>query len=172
MAKRSRRRGSECWHALKPYWDGTVEQLAGLPAELRYQPGWNQDLSLAEAISAAWTRDSHRGLTHAGPHRADVQVRIDGQAARELLSRGQQKLIAAAMVLAQLKMLRERLDLVPTLLLDDPAAELDADRLARFVEQVKSLRCQLVLTALNGARALFGPPERVFHVERGNVKLA
>jgi DNA replication and repair protein RecF len=158
--------------ALKPYWDDTVQQLAGLAAELRYQPGWNQDLSLAEAVSAAWTRDSHRGLTHTGPHRADVQVRIEGHAARELLSRGQQKLIATAMVLAQLKMLREQVNLVPTLLLDDPAAELDADRLTRFVEQVKSLRCQLVLTALNDARALFGPPERAFHVELGNVKLA
>ncbi|HSY07381.1 MAG TPA: DNA replication/repair protein RecF [Steroidobacteraceae bacterium] len=158
--------------ALKPYWDDTIGPLAGFAAELRYAAGWNADLSLAEAVSAAWPRDSRQGLSHAGPHRADVQVRVEGRAAGEVLSRGQQKLVATSMILAQLKMLRERADLVPTLLLDDPAAELDSERLARFVEQVRALQCQLVLTSLNGARALFGPPDRVFHVEQGRVKRA
>jgi DNA replication and repair protein RecF len=156
---------------LKPYWEETVHELAGLSAELRYTPGWNQDATLADALSAAWVRDSKLGLSHVGPHRADVQVRIGGRAAREILSRGQQKLVAAAMVLAQLQMLREKTDLTPTLLLDDPAAELDTDRLKHFVDQVRALECQLVVTSLNGARALFGPPDRVFHVELGKVKL-
>jgi len=156
---------------LKPYWDETVRELAGLSAELRYTPGWSQDLTLSEALSSAWVRDSKHGLSHAGPHRADVQVRIGGRAAREILSRGQQKLVATAMVLAQLQMLRERTDLAPTLLLDDPAAELDVDRLRQFVGQVRALQCQLILTSLNGAHALLGPPERVFHVEQGKVKL-
>jgi DNA replication and repair protein RecF len=156
--------------ALKPYWEDTVRQLAGFTAELRYSPGWNQECTLAQAVAAAWTRDSHRGLSHSGPHRADVQIRIEGRAAREILSRGQQKLVATAMMLAQLKMLRERADMVPTLLLDDPAAELDTERLARFVDQVKGLQCQLVFTSLNGAETLFGPPNRVFHVEQGRVQ--
>jgi DNA replication and repair protein RecF len=97
-------------------------------------------------------------------------VRIEGRTARDILSRGQQKLVATAMVLAQLKMLGERMALVPTLLLDDPAAELDAEKLARFVEQVKSLHCQLVLTSLNAADGSFGPPDRTFHVEQGRVQ--
>jgi DNA replication and repair protein RecF len=155
---------------LKPYWVDTVRQLAGLDAELRYMAGWNQDLTLPEALAASWMRDRHRGLSHAGPHRADVQVRVDGHAARERLSRGQQKLVATAMVLAQLKMLRERSGLVPTLLLDDPAAELDAGRLAALVEQVKGLDCQLILTSLDGANELFGSPDRMFHVEQGRVQ--
>jgi DNA replication and repair protein RecF len=156
--------------SLKPHWDDTVRTLAGLPADLRYTPGWKQGASLEESLSDSWMRDRSRGLTHAGPHRADIQVRIDGRAAREIVSRGQQKLVATAMVLAQLKMLRERTALVPTLLLDDPAAELDAEKLARFVEQVKSLRCQLVLTSLDDSQAPFGLPDRTFHVEQGRVQ--
>jgi DNA replication and repair protein RecF len=111
---------------LRPHWEGNVQQLADLAVELRYASGWSQDLSLEEALRESWTRDRNRGLSHAGPHRADVQVRIEGRAAREILSRGQQKLVATAMVMAQLKMLGEQTALVPTLLLDDPAAELDA----------------------------------------------
>jgi DNA replication and repair protein RecF len=155
---------------LRPHWEGNVQQLADLAVELRYASGWSQDLSLEEALRESWTRDRNRGLSHAGPHRADVQVRIEGRAAREILSRGQQKLVATAMVMAQLKMLGEQTALVPTLLLDDPAAELDAARLTRFVAQVKSLKCQLVVTSLEDAEEPFGPPDRTFHVEQGRVQ--
>jgi DNA replication and repair protein RecF len=156
--------------SLEPHWNATVQRLAGLPVELRYTTGWKQGLSLEESLTDSWPRDRSRGLSHSGPHRADVQVRIEGRAAREILSRGQQKLVATAMVLAQLKMLRERTDLVPTLLLDDPAAELDAEKLSSFVEQVRSLRCQLVLTSLDDSQAVFGLPDRTFHVEQGRVQ--
>jgi DNA replication and repair protein RecF len=157
--------------SLTPHWNETVEQLADLRVDLRYTVGWQQDAaSLEEALADSWDRDRHRGVSHAGPHRADVQMRIDGRAAREILSRGQQKLVATTMVLAQLKMLRERTTIVPTLLLDDPAAELDTQKLERFVEQVKSLQCQLVLTSLSAAELPFGPPDRVFHVEQGRVE--
>jgi DNA replication and repair protein RecF len=155
---------------LTPYWQETVGPLSGLAADLRYTPGWSQESSFSTALDASFARDRLRGISHVGPHRADVQIRIDGRPAREVASRGQQKLLAIAMVLAQLKMLRDRTDLVSTLLLDDPAAELDADRLARFVREVKSLRCQLVLTSLEPDQEPFGPADRVFHVEQGRVK--
>jgi DNA replication and repair protein RecF len=156
--------------SLKPHWEGTVRQLADLPAELLYSTGWKQGVSLAQSLTDSWERDRSRGLSHSGPHRADIQVRIEGRAAREVLSRGQQKLVATAMILAQLKLLRELTSVVPTLLLDDPAAELDAEKLARFVAQVKSLECQLILTSLDATREPFGPPERTFHVEQGRVQ--
>jgi DNA replication and repair protein RecF len=157
---------------LAPYWEESAARLAAVSAELRYTTGWNQDLSLEEALSASFSRDRIRGVSHVGPHRADVQIRIDGRPAREVASRGQQKLLAIAMVIAQLKMLRDRTELVPTLLLDDPAAELDTDRLARFVREVESLQCQLILTSLEPNLEPFGPADRVFHVEQGRVKRA
>ena len=156
--------------SLKPHWNETVGQLAGLPAELVYSTGWKQGSSLEESLAHSWERDRARGISHSGPHRADIQVRIDGRAAREVLSRGQQKLVATAMILAQLKLLRELTSVVPTLLLDDPAAELDAEKLAKFVGEVRRLNCQLILTSLDATREPFGPPERTFHVEQGRVQ--
>ena len=108
-------------------------------------------------------------MTHAGPHRADVQLRLDGQPVREVVSRGQQKLIAVAMILAQLDMLRGGLEMDPTLLLDDPAAELDASHLSIFIERVLRLGCQLVVTSLGPGSVIFNAPDRVFHVEQGRV---
>ena len=163
----SRRRFVE---SLLPYWRESVLALSGLEPELHYFKGWAQDVSLAEALVASRARDESKRLTHPGPHRADVIVRMNGRPAREVLSRGQQKLVAVAMTLAQLNLLQEATRTTPTLLLDDPSAELDGDHLRRFIEQVMRLRSQLVLTSLHSESQLFGTPDHVFHVEQGRVQ--
>ncbi len=154
---------------MQGYWR---EVLAGLdcPAgDLVYYRGWAAQYSLGEALEASRARDQSRGVTHAGPHRADVAIRVNGKLAREVLSRGQQKLMAVALTLAQLRFLRAVSGTVPTLLLDDPAAELDSEHLGHFVRQIASLGCQLVITSLRPETAAFGAPDRVFHVEQGRV---
>lgn len=154
---------------LQPYWTETVRELTGLELELYYARGWAADVTLTEALGAARDRDVARGMTHVGPHRADIVVRLERGLARETLSRGQQKLVAAAMTLSQLSLIRELTGTLPTLLLDDPAAELDRDRLSRFVARVAQLQCQLVVTSLSPELSVFGAPDRVFHVEHGAV---
>jgi DNA replication and repair protein RecF len=94
---------------------------------------------------------------------------VNNRAAREVLSRGQQKLVASAMVLAQLKLLREEISLRPLLLLDDPAAELDDDHLHTYVREIGALECQMIVTSLHAEVSVFGRPNRVFHVEQGGV---
>ena len=154
---------------LLPYWRAAVVALSGLEPDLHYFRGWAQDTPLSEALVASKARDEAKRLTHPGPHRADIIVRLNGRPAREVLSRGQQKLVAVAMTLAQLTLLREATQATPTLLLDDPAAELDGDHLRRFIQQVMQLQPQLVLTSLHAESHLFGTPDRVFHVEQGRV---
>jgi len=156
--------------ALDPYWQEAVGALSGLPIELHYLRGWSQEHSLIEALTASRARDEARHLTHSGPHRADVAVRVHGRPAREVLSRGQQKLAAVAMTLAQLRFLQANTDTTPTLLLDDPAAELDASHLERFIVQVSLLRCQLVVTSLHAESRLFGSPESTFHMDQGRLQ--
>jgi len=155
---------------LQPYWRAVLAPLVGLEIELRYQRGWTQEQTLLEALEASRSRDETRQLTHAGPHRADVAIRLHGRPVRDVLSRGQQKLAAVAMTIAQLRLLQDVADITPTLLLDDPAAELDGERLQRFIEQVAALRCQLVVTSLRSESRLFGAPERMFRMEQGRVE--
>lgn len=154
---------------MQPAWRQAVAALSGLDVDLHYSRGWSQEVSLAQALQDSRARDLARGLTHSGPHRADVLVRLGGRAAREVLSRGQQKLVAIAMTLAQIQLLREKTAITPTLLLDDPAAELDEAHLQKFIEEVSRLKCQLVVTSLQPESDLFGRPEKVFHVEQGRV---
>lgn len=154
---------------MQPHWREAVAGLGCPMGELQYFRGWGAHYSLTEALEASRARDEQRGLTHAGPHRADVLIRVGGKFAREVLSRGQQKLMAVALTLAQLRLLKEVSGTTPTLLLDDPAAELDSEHLANFVRQIAPLGCQLVITALHPETPAFGTPDRVFHVERGRV---
>jgi DNA replication and repair protein RecF len=155
---------------LQPHWRQVLEALTGLDVQLHYLRGWSSERSLHEALDASRARDETHGLTHAGPHRADVSVRLSSRPAREVLSRGQQKLTAVAMTVSQMRLLQELTGTTPTLLLDDPAAELDGVRLRCFIEQVIQLRAQLIVTSLTAESRLFGAPERTFHVAEGRVQ--
>lgn len=155
--------------SLRPHWDRATATLLDIPVELALRSGWTAGSSLAAALEEGHERDKVRGITGSGPHRADIILRAGGGAARDVLSRGQQKLAAAALVIALLSRLRAEQQALPTLLLDDPAAELDASRLGAFVDAVRALDCQIVLTSLSPDPRLFGQPERVFHVEQGRV---
>jgi DNA replication and repair protein RecF len=78
--------------------------------------------------------DIRRGLTHAGPHRDDLTLTLDGRELRAFGSAGQQRTAAIALRLLEGDTLRERSGAAPLLLLDDPFAELDVRRSARILE--------------------------------------
>ena len=155
--------------ALLPYWTEIIEDLVGIDVSLGFLPGWDRSVSLADSLAAHASRDRERRTTTVGPHRADVSVRVKGRAAREVLSRGQQKLAAVTLNLCQLEYLQQEHSLKPTVLLDDPSAELDHSRLERFIDRVRRLNTQIVVTALDKDFHLFGEPENLFHVEQGRV---
>jgi len=155
--------------ALKPYWADVSRSLLDEDLTLAFHSGWERDTGLATALAEAAPRDRLRKTTTVGPHRADVGIRIRGKPVREVLSRGQQKLAAVAMTLCQLEYLKQEHEVLPTLLLDDPSAELDRNRLDRFIGRVKGLQTQLVVTALDRDFSLFGTPDALFHVEHGRL---
>jgi DNA replication and repair protein RecF len=154
---------------LEPHWLQTLVALLGEPVSLSFYRGWSQERELAEILVASRERDLERGSTASGAHRFDVQLRIDGRSAREVLSRGQQKLLGAAMALAMARLAGSEDRRPPTLLLDDPAAELDREHTDALLAEIRKMRGQLVVTALHPREAQFGSPDQAFHVEHGRV---
>ncbi len=71
--------------------------------------------------------------TQVGPHRAELSIRLNELSVKDRISRGQQKLLAAALLMAQIKLFPEGAPVQPSLLLDDPAAELDNSRLTGLI---------------------------------------
>lgn len=148
---------------------GIARNLLGLELTLSYRPGWSKDLSFPEALAASADHDREMGSTQVGPHRAELSLRLDGSAVRDRISRGQQKLLAAALLMAQVKLFPEGAPVQPTLLLDDPAAELDGDRLARLIDVVWRQPVQLVVTTLHPDFAAFGTPGRRYQLKDGHL---
>ncbi len=155
---------------LETVWVAAQEALLGFTVSATWAAGWDRERSLGEALDAAMDHDVSRGTTSVGPHRADLRLRIGHRAARDVLSRGQQKLLALSMVLAQLELLQKTLRIRPTLLIDDPAAELDNFRLGIVIDRIRALETQLVVTTLSPDTSLFGRPDRVFQVGQGRVQ--
>jgi DNA replication and repair protein RecF len=77
--------------------------------------------------------DVKRGTTHTGPHRDEVQLLLDGRDLRNFGSNGQQRSAAIALRMLEARTLHTALGTAPLLLMDDPFAELDADRSARIL---------------------------------------
>jgi DNA replication and repair protein RecF len=136
---------------------------------LSYRTGWPKDQTFDEALSQSLKSDQEVGVTQVGPHRAELVLRLDGLAVKHRISRGQQKLLAAALLIAQIKLFPEGSPLCPTLLLDDPAAELDDERLAQLILEVTEHEVQLVVTTLHGEFAAFGDPGKRFAIADGVV---
>jgi DNA replication and repair protein RecF len=154
---------------LEPYWRQTLAALLGEPVSLGFYRGWSQERSLLEILAGHRARDLERKTTCSGAHRFDVLLKIDGRAAREVLSRGQQKLLGAALALAMARLAGSEGRRPPTLLLDDPAAELDREHTEALLSEIRKMKGQLIVTALLPEEARFGAPERAFHVEHGRV---
>ncbi len=154
----------------RPALEETGEALLGSRVDFVYQRGWAADRSLEEALAASIERDQQLGSTQAGPHRADISLRYDERQARKLVSRGQQKLLACALILAATEVVQTHLEKPLLLLVDDPAAELDSESLVRLMDCVANLGCQVIATTLEPERALFHEAPTLFHVEHGAVK--
>ena len=154
---------------LAPFVADFGQRLLGRSLWVEYRSGWPKGVSLAGALAAQERREPVAATTEVGPHRADLDLQLDGRRLQDEASRGQQKLAAAALVLAQLAMTRHR-GPPPLLLVDDPAAELDRASLGRLLELLDDVPAQLVLTGLSEEQLPPTPSYPVFHVEHGGLR--
>jgi DNA replication and repair protein RecF len=132
---------------------------------LRFHKGWKMD-SLAEALQAGRDRDVEQGLSLYGPHRADVLLEREGRPVKSILSRGEQKNVAACLLLSQAELLKQSAR-SPIILLDDLASEFDQRHFKEVLRKALSCASQVWVTGVL-ADGLEGSPA-VFHVEHGKV---
>jgi DNA replication and repair protein RecF len=78
-----------------------------------------------DALRKRRVDDLRRGQTVLGPHRDDLTVDLDGRDMRLYASRGQQRLLALALRLAEAGPVARAVGSSPVLLLDDALSELD-----------------------------------------------
>ncbi len=149
---------------------GLARHLVGHEIRLKYRPGWRSGTEFAEALAEYRDRDRASGFTQIGPHLADLRLDFDSGGVRDLASRGQQKLVAAALVIAQVSLFEDRTGQQSTVLVDDASAELDQAAQERLRSALAALNSQLILTGLERDALRPEPGFPVFHVEQGRVQ--
>jgi DNA replication and repair protein RecF len=111
------------------------------PLELRYQSTLAEGASasaVVDALAARFREERRRGQTLVGPHRDDLLIELGGHDARAFGSRGQQRLVALALRLAEVEPVAAAVGSAPILLLDDALSELDPDvqeKVLRYVSR-------------------------------------
>ncbi len=159
----------------KQYLAKLTEKLSGFPlyqaVKLDYYPGWTREKDYAELLKANYQRDSQLGYTSAGPHRADIRIKIDGIPCKDVFSRGQKKLFVALLRVVQAELLNESQNLASLLLIDDLSSELDREKQQQLLHLVKEAQLQTLITNIEDdylRQELMNPA--LFHVEQGCIE--
>lgn len=147
----------------------TTFSLEGV--HLDYRSGWKSGEELLQSLRSSLASDRRHGFTHVGPHRADVVIKTDQVRVKEWLSRGQEKLLAISLFMAQAECIRTYGESSPCVLVDDLGAELDQGRQEIIRNWLITAGIQVIVTSLpsdeeNWAQA----SRRMFHVEQGKCQ--
>lgn len=102
--------------------------------------------ALVGALERARAVELRRGQTLVGPHRDDLTIELDGVDARTFGSRGQQRMLALALRLAEVWPVAEAAGTTPVLLLDDALSELDPDVRDNALREIQGAE-QIFLTS-------------------------
>ncbi len=138
------------------------EVSGGENLSMRYITSWQRDHRPAQDdLTAAETQavlkkhlervreaEYARGSTLIGPHRDDVEFFVESREARAYASQGQQRTVALALKLAEVRVVEDVAGIRPVLLLDDVMSELDSLRRDSLTEIV-GRSAQTVVTTTN-----------------------
>lgn len=159
---------------LKPVFDRYIEQLnPDLGVTMSFYQGWGKDKDYLDVLHDSWDSDLKQGFTQLGPQRADLRLKVKNQAAVEVLSRGQQKMVVCALKLAQAEIYQQQSSSPCIFLVDDLSAELDINHRKALCTLLESLKCQVFVTAVEDTQMTdcwsVSSQLKKFHVEHGTL---
>ncbi len=146
--------------------------LKGLNIQLELKTGFPKDLSLdCESLLSYYKQKQDYELkvkrTTAGSHRADFNISINSTPAVESASRGQLKLLAICLLLAQSNSISSTISGQGVLLIDDLAAELDSSNKELLLKYLAKISKQLIITSTSNIE-IPDIKSKVFHVKHGS----
>ena len=123
---------------------------------------------LRKAFIKAGNEDRHTGNTSVGPHRDDLDFKINGISARRFGSQGQQRSAVLSLKLSEAELLYRKNEERPVILLDDVLSELDNNRQDFLLNKVEDY--QVFVTCCEESNKEQLKRGKVFFVENGAVR--
>ena len=122
---------------------------------------------LLNALFDARKEDMYSGVTSVGPHRDDIEFKINGISARSFGSQGQKRSVALSVKLAEAEVIRENVGECPVFLLDDIMSELDPNRQNFILNHIKGM--QTFLTCCDPSNVKNLKAGKIFTVKEGKI---
>lgn len=158
---------------LIPCLHATITELLDIShLKITYLPGWDQAVAYANVLERSIDNDCRLGYTQFGPQKADLKILVNGVPAKDILSRGQQKLFVCAMIIARGTLLQNGIKRRPVYLVDDLPSELDVSSRSKLIALLSKQEAQIFVTSVDRdslGSFLTIDLMRMFHVEHGNV---
>lgn len=142
------------------------------PGEDRPDPMSHTSLvqSLTDGLQQARRREVAQGVTVVGPHRDDIAIVLNGQPAASYASRGQARIIALALKMAEATVVESVTGRTPVLALDDILSELDPGRRRLVLDRASKFEQVLLTSAeLTSISAEHLENAHLFNVQEGKV---
>ncbi|CCI86825.1 DNA replication/repair protein RecF [Lactobacillus gigeriorum] len=113
-----------------------------------------------------------RGTTLVGPHRDDLEFRLNDQDAHLYASQGQQRTIALSLKLAEIQLVHQITGEYPLLLLDDVMSELDHGRQSALLSYIHGKTQTFITTTdLEGISWEIIKQPKIYQIKSGKISL-
>ena len=122
---------------------------------------------LRQSLLNARKNDMFTGTTSIGPHRDDIEFKINGISARNFGSQGQQRSCILSIKLGEAKLLGEAMGEPPLILLDDVMSELDSRRREYILNSIGE--SQIFVTCCDEGLFSGLSEGKVFHMKGGEI---
>lgn len=96
--------------------------------------------NLREELLKMRKEDMYSGVTSIGPHRDDLDFKINNISLRSFGSQGQKRSVALALKLAEAEIIKKDVGECPVILLDDVMSELDVNRQNFVLNHIKGMQ--------------------------------
>ena len=137
---------------------------------LKFEPGYDSKLCFSEILTKNIEKDIILKRTSSGPHKRTFKLDINNKPADQILSRGQQKIIAIILHLIQRELIKSKTELEPIVLMDDISSELDNDNCNLMLKYLLENSIQTIMTSIENTRFINEKDIIMFHVEQKGDK--
>jgi DNA replication and repair protein RecF len=137
--------------------------------EIIYKPNVKKE-NMEKKLKENMERDIYLKQTSVGPHRDDIAFIINKKDVRKFGSQGQQKTVALSLKLAEIELVKNKIDDNPILLLDDVLSELDSKRQNFLLDYLGDIQTIITCTGLDEFVNNRFKMDKVFKVVDGTVK--
>ncbi len=125
----------------------TLDETLEIEYSYKLKPGISINEDLTKISQNLLQKELELGYTCFGPHRDDLEFKINGLDCKSFSSQGQQRTVALVIKLSLMQVVYNEIGEYPVLLLDDVLSELDLPRQNRLLEF--ATKYQTLITCVN-----------------------